>query len=80
MLVIVDAYLDKQEEVRVLALGGGPLALLDVVLGNVDTLALRRPPSAFHSAIRAAFRAHHLASCRDLLIATSNTGAQAASG
>ena len=38
MLVVVDAYLDKQEEVRVLALGGGPLALLDVVFGDIDSL------------------------------------------
>ena len=38
MLVVVDAYLDKQEEVGVLALGGGPLALLDVVFFNINTL------------------------------------------
>ena len=32
-------HLNQQEEVRILALGGSPLALLDVVLDDVDTLA-----------------------------------------
>ncbi len=32
------AYLDEEEEIRVLALGGGAVPLLDVVAGDVDTL------------------------------------------
>ena len=32
-------YLDEQEQVGILALGGGTDALLDVVLDDVDTLA-----------------------------------------
>ena len=32
-------YLDQQEQVGILALGGCPLALLDVMLGDIDTLA-----------------------------------------
>lgn len=35
-------YLDEQEEVGILALGGGPLALLDVVLDDIDTLPIAR--------------------------------------
>jgi hypothetical protein len=31
-------YLDEEEQIWVLAFGGGPVALLDVVVGNVDTL------------------------------------------
>lgn len=31
-------HLDEQEQVRVLALGGRPVALLDVVLDDIDTL------------------------------------------
>jgi len=34
----VGSYLYKQEQVRILALGGGAVALLDVVGGEVDTL------------------------------------------
>lgn len=31
-------HLHKEQEVRILALGGGPDTLLDVVGGDVDTL------------------------------------------
>ena len=34
-------YLDQQEQVGILALGGGTVALLDVVLFDVDTLDVR---------------------------------------
>lgn len=36
------AYLDEEEKVWVLALWGGPVALLDVVLLDVDTLGHRQ--------------------------------------
>lgn len=35
-------YLDEQEEVRILAFRGRAVALLDVVLGDVDTLSFIR--------------------------------------
>ena len=40
---MIEAYLDEQEEVRVLALGGGTVALLD--LGFLDVDALERQAS-----------------------------------
>ena len=39
ILESVDARLDEQEEIWILTLGGRAVALLDVVLGNVDTLS-----------------------------------------
>lgn len=38
-------HLDKQEEVWVLGLGGGPVALFDVVVSDVDTHLLWRAKS-----------------------------------
>ena len=38
-MYLKDTHLDEQEEVGILALGSGTLALLDVVARNVDTLA-----------------------------------------
>lgn len=40
---IESAHLDQQEQVGVLALGGGTVALLDVVLCDVDTLQPEQP-------------------------------------
>ena len=37
-----DRYLDEQEQVGILALGGSSDALLDVVLDDVDTLTKRQ--------------------------------------
>lgn len=34
-------YLNQEEEVRVLALGGGTLTVLDVLLGDINTLLVR---------------------------------------
>jgi hypothetical protein len=34
-------YLHKQEQVRILTFGGGPVALLDVVFGDIDTLHMQ---------------------------------------
>ena len=39
-----NAYLDEQEQVGILALGGSSDALLDVVLDDVDTLTKRQNP------------------------------------
>ena len=36
-----DTHLDEQEKVRILALRSRTVALLDVVLGDIDTLAER---------------------------------------
>ena len=38
-MYLKDTHLDEQEEVGILALGSGTLALLDVVVGDVDTLS-----------------------------------------
>lgn len=44
-------HLDEQEEVRILALRGRTVALLDVVFGDVDTLASIMPSvSCVHTA------------------------------
>ena len=56
-----ETCLDQQEKVRVLALGGGALTLLDVVLLNVNTLHNRSVSSCPWSCGRAKRRAHHLA-------------------
>lgn len=33
-----NAYFDEQEQIGILALGGGSLPLLDVMLGDINTL------------------------------------------
>ena len=60
LLELLQLVLDEEGKVRVLALGGGPLALLDVVFGNIDTL--REPSIEFKNGRdeRVARRAHHL--------------------
>lgn len=58
--MVASAYLDQQEQVRVLALGGGTVALLDVVLCDVDTLHTEEPLDRVR-ACRAVYGAHHLA-------------------
>ena len=54
-----NAYLDEQEQVGILALGGGTGTLLDVVSCDVDTLAHRRHRQQASPRHRAQ-RAHHL--------------------
>ena len=58
-------YLDQQEQVRVLALGGGTVALLDVVLFDIDTLEAHTAfiPGAGTSSVAACSPS---CSCRDL--------------
>lgn len=35
-----NSYFDEEEQVGILALGGGPLPLLDVMLGDINTLQI----------------------------------------
>jgi hypothetical protein len=41
ILPVGKTYFDEQEEIWILAFGGCPVALLDVVLGDIDTLPQR---------------------------------------